>query len=153
MARFTILGAGMVGAAMAHDLSQDDHEVTVADQRQDTLADLSQRYGVQTATVDVRDPASLANVIDHADVVLGALSSVIGLATMKSVIEIGKPYVDISFMAEDARVLDSLAKERGVPVVYDCGVCPWHEQPVGGTRGSAARSMPNHHDLCGRPSG
>src|SRR5205823_6097028 len=58
------------------------------------------------------------------DLVLGALSSAIGLQTLRAVIEAGKDYCDISFMPEDAMQLDELARQRGVTAVVDCGVAP-----------------------------
>jgi len=59
-------------------------------------------------------------------VVCGALSSVIGHAALRAVIEAGKPYCDISFMPEDVvgGELDQLAKSRGVTAVVDMGVAP-----------------------------
>jgi saccharopine dehydrogenase-like NADP-dependent oxidoreductase len=48
----------------------------------------------------------------------------LGFAALQAVIESGRPYADISFMAEDARALDRLARRRGVTAVVDCGVAP-----------------------------
>ena len=42
----------------------------------------------------------------------------------EAVIQAGKNIVDISFFAEDAFLLDDLAKRRGVTAVVDCGVAP-----------------------------
>ena len=36
----------------------------------------------------------------------------------------GRPYVDISFMPENALELDRLARENGVTAVVDCGIAP-----------------------------
>lgn len=120
-----VLGAGMVGAAMAMDLARDPAlRVTVADARDDALARVAQRFGVATKKADLADAAAVRAVIADADIVLGALSSVIGLQTLQTVIEAKKNYVDISFMAEDARVHDALAKEHGVTAIVDCGVAP-----------------------------
>jgi saccharopine dehydrogenase-like NADP-dependent oxidoreductase len=120
-----VLGAGMVGAAMAMDLARDPGlRVTVVDARDEALARVGQRFGVATRRADLGDAAAVRAVIADADIVLGALSSVIGLQTLKTVIEAKKNYVDISFMAEDARVHDALAKEHGVTAVVDCGVAP-----------------------------
>jgi saccharopine dehydrogenase-like NADP-dependent oxidoreductase len=43
---------------------------------------------------------------------------------LRTVIEAGRPYCDISFMPEDAWELDQLAKQHGVAAVVDCGVAP-----------------------------
>ena len=47
-----------------------------------------------------------------------------GFETLKQVIQAGKDVVDISFFAEDAFLLDDLAKAKGVTAVVDCGVAP-----------------------------
>jgi saccharopine dehydrogenase-like NADP-dependent oxidoreductase len=123
--RVLVLGAGMIGATMAHDLvAPDGPQVTVADRRPEALARVAAKSGVQTRQADLGDPAAVRALAGEYDMVLGALSSVIGLQTLRAVIEAGKPYVDISFMSEDARQLDGLAKERGVVAVVDCGVAP-----------------------------
>ena len=119
-----VLGCGMVGAAMAMDLAKDPTlRVTVVDARDTAFARVAQ-YKVATRRADLGDPSAVKAAVADADIVLGALSSVIGLQTLAAVIEAEKPYVDISFMAEDARVHDALAKKHGVTAVVDCGVAP-----------------------------
>ena len=114
----------MVGSAMAADLAADPrYEVTVADVRKQALARLAGQR-VRTLEVDCSDPAAVKRLAAGHDVVLGALASVLGFATLRAVIEAGKPCVDISFMEEDALALSPLAKERGVCAVVDCGVAP-----------------------------
>lgn len=125
MARVIILGAGMVGSAMAMDLATDPElEVTVADVRPDALERVAAAYGVSTRPANLGDPGVVRELVGDYDIVLGALSSVIGLQTLRAVIEAGKPYCDIAFMAEDATELSALARERGVTAVVDCGVAP-----------------------------
>jgi len=120
MAKVIILGAGMVGRAMAVDLSE-KHHVTSADIDRNALDMLS---GIQTETLDVRDHKSLSNAIKDKDIVISAVPGFLGLQTMIQVIKGGKNLVDISFLPEDVLYLDSLAKENGVTVVMDCGVAP-----------------------------
>jgi saccharopine dehydrogenase-like NADP-dependent oxidoreductase len=119
-----VLGGGMVGSAMALDLAADKRfAVTVADRSEDALARLA-RHGLGTRLADLSDPALVTRLAAEADVVVGALASVLGLQTLRAVIEAGKPFVDISFMAEDPLQLSSLAQSRGVTAVVDCGVAP-----------------------------
>lgn len=120
-----ILGGGMVGSAMAMDLARDGAlRVTVVDARDEALARVHAKHGAEVRRSDLGDPRAVKAAVADADVVLGALSSVIGLQTLRAVIEANKPYVDISFMADDALQLDALARERGVLAVVDCGVAP-----------------------------
>lgn len=125
MARVIILGGGMVGSAMAMDLAADeDLHVTVADLRPDVLARLEREYGVATTRADLSDPAAVRATVSEHDIVLGALSSALGLQTLRAVIEAGKNYVDISFMAEEPTELSGLAEKAGVTAIVDCGVAP-----------------------------
>jgi saccharopine dehydrogenase-like NADP-dependent oxidoreductase len=73
---------------------------------------------------DLSDAAAVTRLASGADVVVGALASVLGLATLRAVIAARRPYVDISFMADDPLALDGLAREHGVTAVVDCGVAP-----------------------------
>ncbi|MHC5012440.1 MAG: saccharopine dehydrogenase family protein [Planctomycetota bacterium] len=120
-----VLGAGMVGAAMARDLARDGaFNVLAVDVDPAVLALLEGRPGITTSQADLGAPAAIRGVIEGADLVLGALPSVLGLQALQTVIEAGKPYCDISFMPEDGTRLDGLAREHGVTAVMDCGVAP-----------------------------
>lgn len=127
MGSVIVLGAGMVGGVIAADLAADaDLQVSIADTRRDALARAVARSGgrVRELEVDLGDVSGLRRVIEPFDMVVGALASAIGFQTLRTVIEAGKPYCDISFMPEDAIDLDGLAKEHGVTAVVDCGVAP-----------------------------
>jgi saccharopine dehydrogenase-like NADP-dependent oxidoreductase len=121
-----ILGCGMVGSAIAMDLAADPGlRVTVADVRAEPLAEVARRFGVRTLQADLlSDPGALARTVAPFDVVVGALPSQFGLPVLRTIIEAGKNYVDISFMPEDPLALAPLARERGVVAVVDCGVAP-----------------------------
>ena len=73
---------------------------------------------------DLADPATVAELAADADVVVGAVPGAMGLQTIRAAVEAGTPVVDISFFPEDPFQLDELARERGVPVLVDCGVAP-----------------------------
>ena len=129
-----ILGAGMVGSVMALDLlGEPDWLVVSADVREENLRALRERARrlgkgpaarLSTRAADLSSPAQIKRLVKRADVVLGALSSKIGMGALKAVIEAGKPYSDISFMADDAGRYNALAKRKGVTAVVDIGVAP-----------------------------
>ena len=124
MSSAVVLGAGMVGTAMAWDMRRQGFDVTVIDARESALDRVKAKADVRTERADLSDDATLRRAVAPYDIVLGALSSAMGFASLKSVIAAGKTYVDISFMAENAWELDALAKEHGVTAVVDCGVGP-----------------------------
>ena len=122
--KITVLGAGMVGSAMAADMQRFGFDVTLADARPQVLERAHRKWGVRTTQADLATASAVKKLVAKSDLVLGALSSAIGLQTLKAVIEARKPYVDISFMAEDAWELDDFAKKHGTCAIVDCGVAP-----------------------------
>lgn len=121
--KVVVLGAGMVGRAMAIDLSK-QHEVLSADRDPKALDLLKGLPNIQTTQADLADPQGVTSVISHADVVVGAVPGFMGFDTLKTVIEAGKNIVDISFMPEDPFPLDELARSKDVIAVMDAGVAP-----------------------------
>lgn len=120
-----VLGCGLVGATMARDMAADpDFAVTAADIREDSLRRATSIAKVTAQELDLSDPARVRAAVRDHDIVLGALPSRLGVQTLQAVIDAGKPYCDISFMPEDALVLDAAAKAAGVTAVVDCGVSP-----------------------------
>jgi lysine 6-dehydrogenase len=127
MKRAIVLGAGMVGSVMAADLAADaEFDVTIADLREESLTRAAARLPgrIKTLKADLSNPDTIRSAVGPFDIVLGALSSRIGFGALRAVIEAGKPYCDISFMAEDFLELDALARKAGVTCVTDCGVAP-----------------------------
>jgi lysine 6-dehydrogenase len=123
--RIAVLGCGLVGAAIARDLSrEEDFEVTVADASEQALARLGKQAALRTWTADLSRPTEIMDVVREADVVVGALPGRLGFSMLETVVRSGKPIADISFSPEDPLVLDDLARERGVTAVVDCGVSP-----------------------------
>ena len=123
--KVVVLGAGMVGAAIARDLAGDaELQVDVADVRAESLERVAEHAPVGKVRTDLGDPAAVRRLVAGYDLVVGALPSVIGFETVRTVIEAGRNLVDISFMPQNPLELDGLAREHGVTAVVDCGVAP-----------------------------
>ncbi len=118
-----VLGAGMVGRAMAIDLSK-DHDVLSVDRDASALKLLSNHPNLSTISGDLADASTITRVIADADIVVGAVPGFMGFKTLQTVIQAGKNIVDISFFPEDPFELDALAKSKGVVAVMDAGVAP-----------------------------
>lgn len=123
MKKIVVLGAGMVGSAIARDLSS-TYRVTSVDLNKTALDFLKENFGVNTVEANLKDKKKIQEVISKADLVIGAVPGFMGFETCKLVIEAGKNMVDISFFPEDAFELDALAKKKKVTIVVDCGVAP-----------------------------
>jgi len=122
MKKAIVLGAGLVGKAMAIDLSK-KFEVTAVDINTEALAELK-KYNVTVKQLDFANLSALSAAIEPFDIVVGAVPGFLGLQTARTVIEAGKNMVDISFFPEDPFQLDDLAKKHNVTIVTDCGVAP-----------------------------
>jgi lysine 6-dehydrogenase len=122
MQKVIVLGAGLVGKAMAIDLSK-NFDVTSADFSEEALGSLAQ-HNIKTQKLDFSNLKVLSQTIQPFDLVIGAVPGFMGFNTVKTVIEAGKNMVDISFFPEDPFLLDDLAKKHNVTIVTDCGVAP-----------------------------
>lgn len=122
MKNITILGAGMVGRAIARDLAK-TYSVTSIDIDEGNLFLLAQ-FGINTKAADLSDGETIAKLIEDSDLVVGAVPGFMGYKTVETVIKSGKNIVDISFFPEDYSPLDALARENGVTAIVDFGVAP-----------------------------
>ncbi len=124
MNKIIVLGAGMVGSAMAIDLSA-KHKVTIVDINGVAVEKaVSKCNDLDGIVLDVTDKEKLQNAIAPFDLVVCAVPGFLGFQTLKNIIEAGKNVVDISFFAENALELDELAKQMNVTAIVDCGVAP-----------------------------
>jgi len=124
MSNIIVLGAGMVGSAMAIDLAK-NHKVTLTDlniQRLKLVKEKCQTLNI--LKLDVCNKNNLQYVLKTFDLVICAVPGFLGFETIKRVIESGKNVVDISFFPENSLNLDKIAKAKGVTTFVDCGVAP-----------------------------
>jgi lysine 6-dehydrogenase len=122
MKKIMVLGAGLVGKAIAIDLSK-KYDVTSADVN-DAALETVNAHGVKTQQLDFKDTKRLKKLLEPIDLVVGAVPGFLGFQTAHTVIEAGKSMVDISFFPEDPFQLDQLAREKNVTLITDCGVAP-----------------------------
>ncbi len=121
--KIAVLGAGMVGSAIAVDLHK-EHQIKVADVNKDNLSVLKSEHGISVVQADLRDKYVLSELIKQNDLVVDAVPGFMGYETVKTVIECGKDVVDIAFFPEDSSPLDILAKKNSVTAITDIGVAP-----------------------------
>lgn len=124
MNNIIVLGAGMVGSAIAIDLSK-KHNVTVTDLQHDVLEKVKHKCNsVTIQQLDVTNKKQLQKTIKQYDLVVCAIPGFLGFKTLKAIIEAEMNVIDISFFPENALELDTLAKEKNVTAIVDCGVAP-----------------------------
>ena len=124
MKSIIVLGAGMVGRAMAIDMAE-NHKVTLTDINIDALNKAKKSCdSLNTMKLDVTNQTDLQKEIKPYDLVICAVPGFLGFETLKTIISSKKNLIDISFFSENALELDTLAKKNNVTAIVDCGVAP-----------------------------
>ena len=121
--KIAVLGAGMVGRTIATDLSN-TFDTTSFDISQGNLLLLEKFPKVKTVISDLSNFDSYASLLNGFDMAVCAVPGFMGYKTLEAIIKAGKNVVDISFFPEDALGLDTLAKQKNVTAIVDCGVAP-----------------------------
>jgi saccharopine dehydrogenase-like NADP-dependent oxidoreductase len=121
--KIAVLGAGMVGSAIALDLSK-SHVVAVCDINPSNLSRIEERDpSIVTKVVNLKNQEHY-DWLEPFDIVVTAVPGFMGYSTLEKVIRAKKNVVDISFFPENSLELDTLAKEMGVTAITDCGIAP-----------------------------
>jgi saccharopine dehydrogenase-like NADP-dependent oxidoreductase len=124
MKKIAVLGAGMVGSAIALDLAK-NFEVTSFDISEASLKNLqSKNNKVRTIKSELGDYKSYEIMLAPFHLVVTAVPGFMGYKTIEAVIRAKKDVVDISFFPQNALDLNTLAKENNVTAIVDCGVAP-----------------------------
>ncbi len=123
MKKISVLGAGMVGKAIAADLHE-MFDVTSCDIDDNSLAFLSYNFNIKVKKTDLSVDANIVEAVKNADFVVNAVPGYMGYHTLEQIIKAGKNIVDISFFPENAFELNKLAETNNVTAIVDCGVAP-----------------------------
>jgi lysine 6-dehydrogenase len=119
-----VLGAGMIGRAIALDLAK-DYTVTAFDRDGFNLEAIkNENPAIATVGTDLSMFAEYKNFLAGFDIIVTAVPGFMGYKTLEAVIDAGKNVVDISFFPEDVFELKKLAESKDVTVITDCGVAP-----------------------------
>ena len=120
-----VLGAGLVGRPIALNLALEKNlAVTAVDVNPESLRKFPAQSNIKTITADLKKASEIHRIIDSADLVINALPGFMGFDALQEIISAGKDVVDIAFSERNALELDSLAREKGVTAIVDCGVAP-----------------------------
>ena len=148
--RVTVLGSGLVGGAIAKDLAMEKTwSVRAVDRSSDPLDKLRGQERLEVVCRDISGEDALNASIGDADLVVNAMPGHLGYETLRRIIDAGKNVVDISFFAEDPFELDSVARQRGITAVVDCGVAPGLSNVIAGHVYSEMDSVDSYLCLVG----
>ena len=119
-----VMGGGQQGRVLAEDLARSlpQARITVGDVREPVFS--AELPNLRWREIDMSAPDAAARLLHEHDLGVGALPSRFGFATMQAAIDAKRPFVDVSFSAEDPLTLDRDAARAGIAIVPDCGLAP-----------------------------
>ncbi len=122
-----VIGAGMMGSAVAWDLARSDDidELTVADLREDRLNLIREKASrrVKTERIDVLDARALKRFLEGCDVAVSALPHGTVHPVDVIAVNVGAKLVNIAF-EDEQMALRERAKKSGAVLIPGCGVAP-----------------------------
>jgi lysine 6-dehydrogenase len=128
---YLVLGAGMMGSAVAYDLAKASHndKVILADINQELAARVARSIGdnVTPMQLDVHDHDGVARAISGVAVVVSAVSYSVNEELSKIAIEAGVHFCDLggnNDVVERQLSMDAAARARGVTILPNCGLAP-----------------------------
>ncbi|MDQ7049336.1 MAG: saccharopine dehydrogenase C-terminal domain-containing protein [Enterobacterales bacterium] len=124
MAKIIVLGAGLIGRAVALDLAE-AHQVCSVDLNKKALAKIQkENSAVETINFDLAKSPDYTELLAPFDLVISSVPGYLGFDTLKKILLAGKNAVDASCFPENCFDLDHLAKKNNVYAVVDCGLAP-----------------------------
>ncbi len=122
--QIAILGAGMVGSAIAVDLAK-RFSVTSFDKNEEQLqAIVKKNNTIKIVHADLTNYNNYSTLLNEFSFVVSAVPGFMGYKTLQAIINAEKNVVDISFFPEDALQLNKLALQKNITAIVDCGVAP-----------------------------
>ncbi|MCX7020843.1 MAG: saccharopine dehydrogenase NADP-binding domain-containing protein [bacterium] len=130
--RIALLGAGLMGRAVAHDLllNSEPDELRLADAdeaRLDALAGRLDDPRLRTTRLDATDERAVTRWLEGCDALVSASSYRLNLGLARAAISAKTHFVDMggnSDVVARQLALDDEAKKRGVTVIPDMGLAP-----------------------------
>lgn len=148
MKKIAVLGAGMVGSAIAIDLSK-NFQVCSFDVSEANLHQVHLRNAqIETIVADLGNYEAYAQWLLGFELVVSAVPGFMGYKTLETLIQLKKNIVDISFFPEDALQLNLLAVQNNVTAIVDCGVAPGMTNLILG-RYNEELQVENFHAMVG----
>lgn len=129
--RYLVLGAGMMGRAVAFDLSQFDPSagISIADINAEAAGEAARTAGpaVRPITLDVNNERALGTALDGIDVVIAAVSYAVNERLTRTAIDAGVHMCDMggnNDVVDRQLSMDDNARTAGVAIIPNCGLAP-----------------------------
>jgi lysine 6-dehydrogenase len=130
--KITVLGAGMMGRAVAFDLEKYSNfsKITVADKDEQTLQSAKfflKGKKLDFSIINVNDSKDVKKHFQHADVAISAVPYRFNYELTKIAVETKTHFLDLggnNDIVNKQRSLSSEAKKNSVTIIPDCGLAP-----------------------------
>ncbi len=130
--KITVLGAGMMGRAVAFDLEKYSNfsKITVADKDEQTLQSAKiflKDKKIDYELINVNDSKNVKKHFQHADIVISAVPYKFNYDMTKIAIETNTHFLDLggnNDIVNKQRNLSEKAKKNDVTIIPDCGLAP-----------------------------
>ncbi len=130
--KITVLGAGMMGRAVAFDLEKYSNfsKITVADKDEQTLQSAKfflKGKKIDFSIINVNDSKDVKKHFQHADVAISAVPYRFNYELTKIAVETKTHFLDLggnNDIVNKQRSLSTEAKKNSVTIIPDCGLAP-----------------------------
>jgi len=130
--KITVLGAGMMGRAVAFDLEKYSNfsKIAVADKDEQTLQSAKiflKGKKIDFAIINVNDSKNVRKHFQHADIVISAVPYRFNYDMTKIAVETKTHFLDLggnNDIVNKQRSLSEKAKKNDVAIIPDCGLAP-----------------------------
>jgi saccharopine dehydrogenase-like NADP-dependent oxidoreductase len=123
--RLLLVGAGKIGAAVAHLLrTAPEFSVTLADRDEVALRRAAADSGAEVVVADIDDPGVLDRMARDADFVASAAPFQLTPAIARAARDAGAHYFDLTEDVASTRIVKALADGATAALVPQCGLAP-----------------------------
>ena len=129
--KYVVLGAGMMGRAVAYDLAtyQASDDIVLADINLEAATSAARSIGerVHPVRLNVDNDAALAGVLEGASAVVSAVSYAVNVRITEAAIRAGAHMCDLggnNDVVDRQLTLDGEARRRDVAIIPNCGLAP-----------------------------
>ncbi len=129
MKEILVLGAGLSTTSLIQYLLKNsdahDWQIVVADLDKDLAAKKVHGHGRGKAIAfDINNEEASTKTIGHADIVVSMLPAFMHHLVAGKCVALGKPMLTASYVTEEMKPYDALAKRAGIPILMELGVDP-----------------------------
>ncbi len=129
MKKILVLGAGLSTYSLIDYLLKNaeefDWQITVADVNEEVARKkVKDNPRGKSIAFDITDDAESMRIIGEADIVISMLPAFMHHLVAKKCIDLRKPMLTASYVTDEMKPYDELAKKAGIPILMELGVDP-----------------------------